>query len=155
MKSFKDYLKYYNNLDTGPFCEALKNFIHIYKDQHIDIFEDYVTLPGVAMKMLYNSSKSNFALLNKQNADLYYLLKINIIGGPSIIFSRSPERNKTILKIKEENICQSIIGYDCNGLYSCYKQPMPTGLYLKRFAETILNLKYLKNVYIHLYGWIT
>ena len=61
MQTFKDYLIYYNNLDTGPFCIALKNFINIYTSQETDIFKDFVTLPGVARKMLYNSSKKNFA----------------------------------------------------------------------------------------------
>ena len=72
MQTFRDYLIYYNNLDTKPFSQALNNFVQIYKDQHIDIFKDYDTLPGVARKMLYTSSKSNFALFNAQNADLYY-----------------------------------------------------------------------------------
>ena len=60
MQTFKDYLIYYNNLDTGPFCIALKNFIDIYSSQEVDIFKDFVTLPGVARKMLFNSSKVNF-----------------------------------------------------------------------------------------------
>ena len=72
MQTFKDYLIYYNNLDTAPFCSALKNFFEIYKSQGIDIFKEYITLPGVARKMLYNSTASNFALFNSDNADLYY-----------------------------------------------------------------------------------
>ena len=64
MQTFKDYLIYYNNLDTAPFCSALKNFFEIYKSQGIDIFKEYITLPGVARKMLYNSTASNFALFN-------------------------------------------------------------------------------------------
>ena len=60
IRTFKDYLIYYNNLDTGPFCIALKKFIEIYSSQEIDIFKDFVTLPGVARKMLFNSSKVNF-----------------------------------------------------------------------------------------------
>ena len=88
MRTYKDYLIYYNNLDTGPFCIALKNFIDIYSSQEIDIFKDFVTLPGVARKMLFNSSISKFSLINSDNADLYYTLRKNIVGAPSIIFSR-------------------------------------------------------------------
>ena len=29
MQTFKDYLIYYNNLDTGPFVTALSSFIYI------------------------------------------------------------------------------------------------------------------------------
>ena len=75
MQTFKDYLIYYNNLDTLPFCLALNNFFDIYKSQGIDTFKDYITLPGVARKMLYNSTSSNFALFNSDNADLYYTFK--------------------------------------------------------------------------------
>ena len=88
MTTFRDYLICYNNLDTGPFCIALENFLNIYFNQKVDIFKDYITLPGVARKMNYQSSDSKLALFNKDNADLYYSFKQNIVGGPSIIFSR-------------------------------------------------------------------
>ena len=75
MKTFEDYLIYYNHLDTGPFVVTLKNLIKVYFDEGIDIFKDYVTLPGVARRMLYNSSTSKFSLFNSENADLYYTFK--------------------------------------------------------------------------------
>ena len=33
------------------------------------LFKGYVTLPGVARKLLYASTESNFSLINQQNAD--------------------------------------------------------------------------------------
>ena len=39
MKTFKDYLIYYNNLDTGPFVIALTDFIDIYTHEGIDILK--------------------------------------------------------------------------------------------------------------------
>ena len=89
---------YYNNLDTGPFVIALKYFIDIYNAEGIDIFKDYVTLPGVARKMLYESSDSKFSLINHENADFYYTIKKNIVGGPSIIFSRYHGKDVTNIK---------------------------------------------------------
>ena len=83
MKTFKDYLICYNNLDTGPFVIALTNSIDIYRHEGIDIFKDYVTLLGVARKMLYESSDSKFLLIKKENTDLYYTIKKNIVGGPA------------------------------------------------------------------------
>ena len=35
METFKDYLIYYNNLDTAPFAIALQNFVAIYKNEGI------------------------------------------------------------------------------------------------------------------------
>ena len=99
MTTFQDYLIYYNNLDTGPFVIALENLLKVYFDDSIDIFKDYVTLPGVARRMLYNSSNSKFSLFNSENANLYYTFKQNIVGGPSIIFLVIKKRVLRILKI--------------------------------------------------------
>ena len=153
MKTFKDYLIYYNNLDTGPFCIALKNFLDIYSSQEIDIFKDFVTLPGVARKMLFNSSKSKVSLINSDNADLYYTLRKNIVGGPSIIFSRYNEKNVTNIKGIEGNKCKAIVGYDCNGLYSyAIKQEMPTGVYVRRLSSTNFKPE-VSEKYIDSYIW--
>ena len=154
MQTFKDYLIYYNNLDTGPFCIALKNFIDIYSSQEVDIFKDFVTLPGVARKMLFNSSDSKFSLINSDNADLYYTLRKNIVGGPSIIFSRYHEKNVTNIKGIEGNKCKAIVGYDCNGLYSyAIKQEMPTAVYVRRLSSTNFKPE-VSEKYIESYVWM-
>ena len=80
MQTFEDYLVYYNKLDTGPFVTALSSFVSIYTKQEIDIFKDYVTLPGVARKLLYASTDSNFSLISQQNADLYYTYRKKYCG---------------------------------------------------------------------------
>ena len=67
--------------------------------------------------MIYQSSDSKFTLFNKDNADLYYMHKQNIVGGPSIIFSRYHEKDVTKIK-QSDKICKAIVGYYCNGLYS-------------------------------------
>ena len=155
MQTFKDYLVYYNNLDTGPFVTALSSFVSIYTEQKIDIFKDYVTLPGVERKLLYASTESNFSLINQQNADLYYTYRKNIVVGPSIIFSHYHEKGVSNIKKIEGNKCQSIVGYDCNGLYSyAIKHNMPTGVYIRRHPDNNFRPEILKNIWIHTYGWI-
>ena len=152
--SFKDYLIYYNNLDTGPFCEALETFLKIYFDEGIDIFKDFITLPGVARKMLYNSSDSKFALFNETNSDLYYTFRQNIVGGPSIIFTRYHEKGETNIKGIDNNKCQSIVGYDCNGLYSyTIRQNMPTGVYVRRKIKNSFRPE-VSEKYIDSYVWM-
>ena len=156
MQTFKDYLIYHNNLDTGPFCTALDNFIQIYKSQKIDIFKDYVSLPGVARKMLYDLSKSNFALISPDNADLYYTFKRNIVGGPSIIFTRYHEKDVTYIKksVDKSSLCKALLGYDCNGLYSyAIKQEMPTGVYVRRYADNSFRPE-VSEKYIDSYVWM-
>ena len=154
MTRFEDYLIYYNNLDTGPFVIALGNMVKVYYDEGIDIFKDYITLPGVARRMLYNSSNSKFSLFNSENANLYYTFKQNIVGGPSIIFSRYQEKGVTDIKNIPNNKCQSVVGYDCNGLYSyAIRQEMPTGLYITRHKENGFRPE-VSERYIDSYVWM-
>ena len=140
MRIFKDY-------------QFFTNFIDIYKLEGIDIFKDYVTLPGVARKILYKSSDSKFSLINKENADLYYTIK-NIVGGPSIIISRYHEKDVTNIKNIEKDICKAVLGYDCNGLYSfAIKQKMPTGVYIPRFKHNQFRPE-VSEKYIDSYVWM-
>ena len=44
-KMFADWLKYYNNLDVGPFLEALEKMRGSYSDLGVNIFKDAVSLP--------------------------------------------------------------------------------------------------------------
>ena len=154
MTCFKDYLIYYNNLDTGPFCEALESFLQIYFNEGIDIFKDFITLPGVARKMLYKSTISKFSLFNQNNADLYYTFRQNIVGGPSIIFTRYHEKGETNIKKIDKNKCKSVVGYDCNGLYSyAIRENMPTGVYVRRKFENSFRPE-VSERYIDSYVWM-
>ena len=154
METFKDYLIYYNNLDTAPFAIALQNFIDIYKNEGIDIFKDYITLLGVARRMLYESSRSNFSLINHNNRDLHYVIKKNIIGGPSIIFNRYHEKGSTNIRNIPGNTCQAVVGYDCNGLYSyALKQKMPIGVFVRRYQHNNFRPE-VSERYIDSYVWL-
>ena len=58
----------------------------------------------------------------------------NIVSGPAIIFHRYHE--KDIAKIRGEETCRSIVGYDVNALYLwALMQDMPTGWYTRRREE--------------------
>jgi len=46
MKTFGDWLRHYNNLDVGPFIEALEKMKAFYGERGIDICKDAVSLPG-------------------------------------------------------------------------------------------------------------
>ena len=50
MKTFGDWLKYYNNLDVAPFLEALQKMKEFYTNLGVDIFKDAVSLPGVSQQ---------------------------------------------------------------------------------------------------------
>ena len=52
------------------------------------------------------------------------------------------------------NKCQSVVGYDCNGLYSyAIRQEMPTGLYIIRLNENNFRPE-VSEKYIDSYVWL-
>ena len=117
MKSMRDFLVWYNNRDVVPFLEAIDKQFTFYKQQNIDMFKDGVSVPGLTLLYLFNDLPSNtfFTVFNQTNSDLHLLVKDNIVGGPAIIFHRYHE--KYVTKIRGEETCRSIVGYDANALY--------------------------------------
>ena len=133
MKSMRDFLVWYNNRDVVPFLEAIDKQFAFYKQQNIDMFKDGVSVPGLTLLYIFNELPSNtfFTVFNQTNSDLHLLVKDNIVGGPAIIFHRYHE--KDITKIRGDETCRSIVGYDANTLYLwALMQDMPTGWYTRR-----------------------
>jgi hypothetical protein len=154
MKTFKDFLEWYNNLDVLPFIESVEKMKEFYRLKRLDIFKDGVSIPGLVLKYLIKSTESEFYLfddedkitkIDRKRKNLFYLLKDFIVGGPFIIFNRS---NKTYIR-RLNKLCKKIIGYDANALYLwAIAQKMPTGKHehikmydLKQLEQDILNNK--------------
>ena len=100
------------------------------------MFKYGISVPGLTLLYLFKdlTSETYFTVFNKKNSDLHHLVKNNIVGGPAIIFHRYHE--KDITKIRGEETCRSIVGYDANALYLwALMQDMPTGWYVRRREE--------------------
>ena len=146
MKTFREFLIWYNNLDVQPFCDALQKMCAFWKDKSIDMLRQGISIPGVTLTYLFTTLESGifFSLFDEKNKDLYYLFKKNMVGGPSIIFHRYHEAGKTKIREKEmeeqgkeQKMCQKIVGYDANALYLwAIMQDMPTGSFTRRREET-------------------
>ena len=137
MKTLREYLVWYNNRDVTPFLEAIDKQAAFYHDQHIDIFKDGISVPGLTLLYLFNDlpPDTNFVNFNRTNSDLHQLVKDNIVGGPAIIFHRYHEKDVTKIRGGDE-LCRAIVGYDANALYLwAIMQDMPTGWYTRRRAE--------------------
>ena len=154
MRNMKDYLKYYNNLDVLPFCQAVSKMLQFYMSRNIDLFKTCISVPGVARELVFRSRTDNahFACFDKNNKDLYQIFRKGMCGGPAIIFQRYHERDKTFIRQNENKICKKIIGYDANALYLwALKQKMPTGAFTIRKEEEGFRLikrdRYLKAFY--------
>ena len=91
MLTFRDFLVWYNNLDVGPFITAVERLQAFYFEKNIDVLKIAISVPGIARRMIFKSARSEgaeFSIIDKRNKDLHDTIKANIIGGPSIIFTR-------------------------------------------------------------------
>ena len=78
MSTFQDFLIWYNNLDVGPFVQAVENLQKIYVDRGIDVFKTSISVPGLARRMLFDTGRqagASFALFDEANSDLYDTIK--------------------------------------------------------------------------------
>ena len=55
MTRFHDFLQYYNNLDVGPFVQAVAKMQKFYFNQNIDLFKFAVFIPGIARRWLFQN----------------------------------------------------------------------------------------------------
>ena len=131
MKTFKDWVRYYNNLDVAPGLEALQKMKNFYTEKGIDIMKDAVSIPGVSLHYLLRGAIERNAELYSPSEETYQMLKEAVVGGPSLVFTRYHEVGKTRIRshqIAEPKLCQNILGYDANALYlSTMLREMPCG----------------------------
>ena len=131
MRTMREFLIWYNNLDVTPFIEALHKMKTFWQGYGIDMLKDCISLPGIAMKFEMSFLKEQGVFLSAfHTAELYNVFRNNMVGGPAIIFKRYAEADKTLIRNNAARVCQNIIGYDANALYLwALAQPMPVGLY--------------------------
>ena len=131
MKTFKDWVRYYNNLDVAPGLEALQKMKNFYTEKGIDIMKDAVSIPGVSLHYLLRGAIERNAVLYSPSKEAYDMLKAAVVGGPSLVFTRYHEVGKTRIRshqIAEPKLCKNILGYDANALYlSTMLREMPCG----------------------------
>ena len=100
IRTFADWLRYYNNLDVAPGLEALEKMRNFYTDKGIDMLKDVSLLRGAVERgaELYAPSK-----------EAYEMLKEAVVGGPSLVFTRYHEVNVTGIRshrYKKPRLCK-------------------------------------------------
>ena len=94
------------------------------------------TLPSLANICLHKSTSAKLYPFTETDKDLLQKLREDMVGGPSIVFTRKAVVDETFIR-NSENICKSIVGIDANQLYPYSMcQPMPTGLYTRWEYDT-------------------
>lgn len=61
MTCFKDFLIWYNNLDVGPFVQAVIKLQNFYLNKNIDIFKTTISVPGIARQLVFQAAKNEGA----------------------------------------------------------------------------------------------
>ena len=131
MSSFKDFLRWYNKKDVVPTLEAMQKKIAFCPGKDIDMLKLDCTLPNLANICLHKSTDANFYPFTKRDKDLLEKIRKDVVGGPSIFFTRKAVVDETFIR-KSTNICKSKVGIDASHLYPYSMcQPMPTGLYTR------------------------
>lgn len=131
MSTFRDFLVDYNNADTGPGLQAASAMWDHWKSLGIDMFKQGVSLPGLSSIYLFKTLSPKHVFLNVKEDHAWLLddMKSNLIGGPSILYSRHAEVGETSIP-GTNNAVKSIRTYDANSLYlHCLMGEMPTGNY--------------------------
>lgn len=131
MQTFRDFLVDYNNADTGPGLVAIERMWEHWRNLGLDMFKEAVSLPGLSSLYLFKtlSCETIFVHIKESDAWLLNSMKANLIGGPSLIYSRYAEVNKTFIP-GTENYVKCIRTYDANSLYlACLMGNMPSGIY--------------------------
>ncbi|KAG3231110.1 hypothetical protein PI124_g23795 [Phytophthora idaei] len=80
MKSIKDLLVWYNNLDVVPFIKAIKAQRELFKRFDLDMFADGVSLPGLPEKVMYQTCFNNLQYPDKKPANAFQF-PANRLGG--------------------------------------------------------------------------
>ena len=131
MRSFKDFLRWYNNKDVVPTLEAMQKMIAFGHIKDIDMLKLGCTLPNLANNYLHKSTDAKTYHFTEGKNDL--LAKNwnwkDFDGGLSFVFTRKAVVNETFIR-KSTNICKSVDRVDASQLYRYSMcEPMPTGLY--------------------------
>ena len=109
----------------------MQKLIEFYHNKGIDMLELGCTLPNSANLCLHKSTDSNFYPFIESDKDLLEKIRGDMVGGPSILFTRKAVVDETLLR-KSSNLCKSIVGIGASQLYPYSMcQTMPTGLYTR------------------------
>ena len=108
-----------------PTLEAKQKLIAFYHDKDIDMLKLGCTLPDLANFCLHKSTDAKFYPFTEGDKNLLEKVRENVVGGPSIVFTR-----KTV--VDETFIRKPFVGIDASQLYPYSMcQRMPTGFYTR------------------------
>ena len=109
MQNYSDFLKWYNNKDVVPTLEAMQKMIEFYHNKGIDMLKLGCTLPRFANICLHKWTDSKFYPFTESEKDLLENIREDMVGGPSIVFTRKAVVVETFIR-KSSNLCKLSVG---------------------------------------------
>lgn len=92
MRTFRDFLVWYNNKDVGPFLQALENMFDFYRAKNIDMFKQGISIPGLTLRYLFqNNERASFCLIPNNHSDLY---QKTLSVAPQLFFTAFKRKKK-------------------------------------------------------------
>ena len=122
-----------------PNTRSNAKMLAFYHKKGIGMLKLGCTLPNLAKNYLHKSTSTKFYPLIETDKDLMQKIREEMVGGPSIVFTRKAVVDETFIR-NSENVCKSIVGIDASQLYPySMGQPKPTGLYTRWEYDTESN----------------
>ena len=138
MKTFRDFLRWYNNKNVAPTLQAMVKMMEFYHGQKVGMLKFGCTLPNLANICLHKSMDRKFCPFIEADKDLHEKIRSEMPGGPSIVFTRKAVVDETFIR-RSNNVCKTKVGIDASQLYPFSMcQAMPTGLYTRWEFDTNL-----------------
>ena len=136
---FKRFFTLVQQQRRYPNTQSNAKRLAFYHKKENDMLKLGCTLPNLANICLHKSTRAKFYAFTETEKDLLQKIREDMVGGPSIVFTRTAVVDKTFIR-NSESICKSIVGIDANQLYPYTMcQPMPTGLYTRWEFDTESN----------------
>ena len=131
--------KTYKNKDLAPSLDAMKKMLAFDHRKGIDMLKLGCALPILANTCPHKSTNAKIYPFTETDKDLLQKIREEMVGSPSIVFTRKAVVDKTFIRNLGKN-CKSIGGIDASQLYPySMRQSMPTGLYKRSGNDTDSN----------------
>ena len=98
MQCFSDFLKWYNKKGVVPTLETMQKMIEFYHNEGTDLLKLGRTLPNLANNCLHKSRDSKIYLFTESDKDLLEKIREDMVGGPSIVFTRKAVVDGTFIR---------------------------------------------------------
>ena len=100
MRTFQDFVSWYNKKDVVPTVEAMQKMIEFYH-KGINMLKLVCTLPNLANICLHKSTNNKFYPFVEADTDLYDKIRGDMTVGPSIVFTRTAVVDQTFIRNSE------------------------------------------------------